>query len=316
MNGDELVTKIFSLLDQLCCKVVIKDFVGFMNWDNSLGTALLPYTGHHSAFCSAVKQDPRAFAKCVRCSRVHQHYCIRRQQPFTVPCFLGLSEYSVPIMIDGLCIGSISAGLWHTDPDASRLKLRSLIAEFEMDGALLLQLFDELPDQAPFPRENCRIIDFFAVLLGEIFRPFVCHIQSSVGKMHPLDKGINTIMTYIRNNYTDPTINVATIASACNYSPSYVSHTFSRYMKMNLRTYINQMRIILAKHELQNGNSVFMTAMVCGYSDANYFTTVFRRVVGVSASQYARTAAHREKPVLPANWPESPGSEKEMVGSP
>ena len=107
--------------------------------------------------------------------------------------------------------------------------------------------------------------------------------------------GFHTILTYIRNNYTDPGISVSSIAKACNYSRSFVSHTFSRYMKMNLRTYINQMRVILAKHELQSGSSVALTAMVCGFSDANYFTTIFRQVVGVSASQYARNTNRRER---------------------
>lgn len=109
------------------------------------------------------------------------------------------------------------------------------------------------------------------------------------------DTGFETILTYIRNHYTDPGINVDAIAKACNYSPSYVSHAFSSRMKRNLRTYVNQLRLILAKRLLQSGSSVARTAMVCGYTDANYFAAVFRRTVGVSPSRYARNAAKAEK---------------------
>ena len=295
MNTDELITKLFFLLDQLCHKIVIKDFVGFMNWDNTLGTALLPYTGHHASVCAAVKQNARAYAKCVRCSHVHQYDCTKFKEAFVIPCFLGLSEYSVPILIGDQCIGSISAGLWCTDPDASEEKIRALAAQFDMDCELLLHLFSELPTEPAFSLPNRSVVDFIAVLLAELFRPFVHHTQSASSKKQDIDKGFHTILTYIRNNYTDPGISVTSIAKACNYSRSYVSHTFSRYMKMNLRTYINQMRVILAKHELQSGSSVALTAMVCGFSDANYFTTIFRQVVGVSASQYARNTNRRER---------------------
>ena len=295
MNTDELITRMFSLLDQRCQKIVIKDFVGFMNWDNTLGTALLPYTGHHAPFCSAVKQNAHAYAKCVRCSHVHQYDCTKFKEPFVIPCFLGLSEYSVPIIAAGQCIGSISAGLWCEAPDSSERKIRALAAQFDMDCELLLHLFAELPQSPALSPQNRNVVDFIAMLLGDLFSPFVRHTQSSSSKKQEVDKGFHTILTYIRNNYTDPGIGVASIAKACNYSRSYVSHTFSHYMKMNLRTYVNQMRVILAKHELQSGSSVAMTAMVCGFSDANYFTTVFRQVVGVTASQYARNTNRRER---------------------
>ncbi len=297
MNAEEMMAKLFSLLDQQFQDIVIKDFVGFMNWNNALGTTLLSYTGHHSAFCTAVKQNSFAYDKCARCSHVHQYDCTKYKKPFSVPCFLGLSEYSVPIMIDDLCIGSISAGLWCSDPAQSEKRIRKLSVQAGMDCELLLRLFSTLPQQAAPVTVNLPLIDFIALLIAEIFRPFAGSGQTASSKYQPVDSGFNTILTYIRNNYTDPGISVSSIAKACNYSNSYVSHTFNRYMNTNIRTYINQLRIILAKHELKNGNSVSMTAMVCGYSDYNYFTTIFHRLVGISASQYAsnrlRKASHR-----------------------
>lgn len=295
MNEGELLRNIFFLLEQLCCEIVIKDFSGFTNWNNSLGRAMLPYAGHHAAFCSAVKQNSKAFAKCIRCSRVHQRLCEKYRHAFVTPCRLGLSEYSVPIVVENVCIGSLSAGLWCADPDSSRRKLLDLISDYQM-GEKLLQLHEELLQTPPLPQQQRSVVDFIALLLGELFRPFVQETEHSSGKKQSADKGINTILTHIRSNYTDPAISVKSIAKACNYSTSYVSHTFSRYMNMNLRAYINHLRIILAKHELVTGNSVSMTAMICGFNDANYFTTVFRNVVGISASQYARTVGGREKP--------------------
>lgn len=68
MNTEELLDSLFSLLEQRCGTVAVKDFTGFLNREQTLGTALLPYTGHHAPFCAAVKQHPACYARCVRCS--------------------------------------------------------------------------------------------------------------------------------------------------------------------------------------------------------------------------------------------------------
>ena len=59
---------------------------------------------------------------------------------------------------------------------------------------------------------------------------------------------------------------------------------------MNLRTYINQLRINVAKGLLKHGYSVSASAYASGFNDANYFCTVFRSIVGMSPSRFARHA--------------------------
>lgn len=103
-----------------------------------------------------------------------------------------------------------------------------------------------------------------------------------------LKQGLDVIRNYIVDHYTDPNISVKTIAKNCHYSVSYVSHTFSNNMRVNIRTYINQLRIVLAKHELTMGNTVTATAAICGFNDTNYFSSIFRAVVGVPPSRWAQ----------------------------
>ena len=83
---------------------------------------------------------------------------------------------------------------------------------------------------------------------------------------------------------------MAQIAAACNYSESHISHVFSQRMHMNLRTYINQLRINVAKGMLKHGCSVSTAAYASGFNDANYFCTVFHAMVGMSPSRFARHA--------------------------
>lgn len=288
MNRYDSFEKLITSLENISGSFVIKDFVGFLNWEPTLGALLLRHTGHHSAFCQSVKQNPGVYARCTLCSDAHRRHCERLQTPFTKSCFLGISEYSVPIMIDQLCIGSISVGHFCSAPADAMLRLKKETERFSLDHPELEQLFCDSVSQNPPSLQTCAVFQFVATFIAEEFRPYA-HRAKAVGETRNSDDdGFQLIRTYIFNNYTSPNINIASIANACNYSESYISHTFKKKMKVNVRTYINQLRIILAKHELANGSSVSFTAMICGFNDANYFSNVFRSMVGIPPSRYAK----------------------------
>ncbi len=287
MSKYQAFNRLMASLENICGNFVIKDFVGFLNWEPTLGALLLRYTGHHSAFCQSIKQVPEIYSRCVLCGTASRRHCERDQVPFSKSCFLGISEYSVPIMIDQLCIGSISIGHTCPDPNDATIRLQKEAQRFSLDFPSLKQLYDNsISPEAP-SAQTCAVFQFVAAFLAEEFRPFV-HLAKLDDSQNPVDSGFEAIRTYIFNNYTSPTISIASIAEACNYSQSYVSHTFKKKMKINVRTYINQLRIVLAKHELSNGSSVSFTAMICGFNDANYFSNVFRSMVGIPPSQYAK----------------------------
>lgn len=290
MDTKALFAPLLSTLDRLCNGFVVKDFAGFLNWESNIGALLLPYTGHHSEFCASVKQNADVYANCARCSRVHERLCKRSFQPFSKPCHLGLEEYSVPIVINGSCIGSISAGLYCPDPARTAERVETLCNQFGFDQPAMTQhlnrsIFASGPSEA-----SKAAVNFMAAYLSELLSPYFDRTMESREIMSAADVGFIDIQNCIYRRFTNSNISVATIARDCNYSPSYVSHIFSQRMGINLRTYINQLRIVLAKHELTNGRNVSMTAMVCGFNDANYFSRVFQELVGIPPSLYARHA--------------------------
>lgn len=287
MSKYDSFEKMITSLEAICGSFVIKDFVGFLNWEPTLGALLLRHTGHHSAFCQSIKQNPNLYARCSLCSAAHKRHCKQLQAPFSKSCFLGISEYSVPIMIDRLCIGSISVGHTCTDFSEASRRLKKEAERLSLNHSELQQIFHESVSPEAPSSQTCAVFQFIADFLAEEFRPFV-HLARLDDAKSPADSGFEAIRTYIFNNYTSPNISIASIAEACNYSQSYVSHTFKKKMKVNVRTYINQLRIVLAKHELSNGSSVSFTAMICGFNDANYFSNVFRSMVGIPPSQYAK----------------------------
>lgn len=288
MENEKALMALLSRLERLNRIIIIKDFVGFLSWNTSLGGILVPHVGHHCAFCTAMKQNEQAYACCVTCSKVHQWLCQRKREPFIRDCRFGLSEYSVPILLDDICIGSLSVGMYCQDRQSSEERIRTLAARWGMRAdELLLSRQQSIYSAEPSEDEKA-VFDIVAFVLADLFRPYASMAKERAES--PTETAFENIMSYLYNHYTDSSLTVAQIAAACNYSDSHISHVFSQRMHMNLRIYINQLRINVAKGLLKHGYSVSASAYASGFNDANYFCTVFRSIVGMSPSRFARHA--------------------------
>ena len=91
---------------------------------------------------------------------------------------------------------------------------------------------------------------------------------------------------YIRENYSRE-LSMQDVAKAMNYSDAYFCKLFKQCFKVNFSAWLNEYRIDRAREMLQNTRlSVREVSIACGYSDANYFARVFKRVTGKTPSEY------------------------------
>lgn len=94
------------------------------------------------------------------------------------------------------------------------------------------------------------------------------------------------IERYIREYYCTE-ISMQSVARAMNYSDAYFCKLFKQCFKVNFSAWLNEYRIDRAREMLQNTRlSVREVSTACGYSDANYFARVFKRVTGKTPSEY------------------------------
>ena len=94
------------------------------------------------------------------------------------------------------------------------------------------------------------------------------------------------IERYIREHYNTE-ISMQSVAKAMNYSDAYFCKLFKQCFKVNFSAWLNEYRIDRAREMLQNTRlSVREVSTACGYSDANYFARVFKRVTGKTPSEY------------------------------
>ena len=94
------------------------------------------------------------------------------------------------------------------------------------------------------------------------------------------------IERYIREYYSTE-ISMQSVARAMNYSDAYFCKLFKQCFKVNFSAYLNEYRIEKAKALLQSTRmNVREISLACGYSDANYFARVFKRITGMTPSEY------------------------------
>lgn len=94
------------------------------------------------------------------------------------------------------------------------------------------------------------------------------------------------VVQYIRNNYQSE-LSMQDVARAMNYSEAYFCKLFKQCFGKNFTSYLTEYRVEEAKRLLEDPMvNIKEIGKAVGYGDSNYFTKVFRRVTGVSPTEY------------------------------
>ena len=97
------------------------------------------------------------------------------------------------------------------------------------------------------------------------------------------------IERYIRKHYHTE-LSMQDVAKAMNYSEAYFCKLFKQCFKVNFSAWLNEFRVEKAKEMLlQTRMSIREISLACGYTDANYFARVFKRITGKTPSEYRIT---------------------------
>ena len=94
-------------------------------------------------------------------------------------------------------------------------------------------------------------------------------------------------MAYIGEHYHEPNIGVAAIAQHLGISEGHLSHTFKKETDYTLLNYLTRYRIHRAMELLRDCRlKVYEVAEQVGYRDIAYFSATFKKLGGMSPSEY------------------------------
>ena len=90
-------------------------------------------------------------------------------------------------------------------------------------------------------------------------------------------------------DHIDEEITLDGVLKLFSVNKNTLNDAFNREVSMSCMTYLEQMRMNLAKRELQFGTHTISEISVgVGYSDTNYFTKVFKKHTGMTPSEFLK----------------------------
>jgi AraC-like DNA-binding protein len=114
----------------------------------------------------------------------------------------------------------------------------------------------------------------------------LCYLENYNPK--PIDSKIKKSVKYLLKHYNDFDLSIKAIAEQSFMSEVYFRKLFKAEYGISPQKYIIALRIQHAKELISTGYySLKEIALMSGYSDYKYFSTEFKKQVGVSPSDYA-----------------------------
>lgn len=106
---------------------------------------------------------------------------------------------------------------------------------------------------------------------------------------------INNIIQITEEQFNNFDLSISVIADELGYNSKYVSHLFKTKMNIGYSEYLRCFRIKYAASLLDNGiDSVKNVAFLSGFTDPLYFSTVFKKTMGVSPKEYIQNTTKRD----------------------
>ena len=328
MKGLSLLKSTFADMEnQYGVHIIIKDLYSLMQTKPAFMDLLWCFYAHENPYCMYIKSKMSAQHECCQAEhtcigrKMNSNPGLYENGAF-VTCPFGVREFYYPIRCAGSTIGALVVGCSPCD----REEFQSICtAESEKHGFVpkkMAEMYDKnirpsaTPDSEVFWRQialcgemlsmscdklisDINIQGFFKYnfILNDanLFMDMDVALKgkrmvsrNALGENRTMTIVINTI-TYIQNNYQNR-ITIEDIAKYCYCSSSTLSHVFAKNYGMTIGKLIHTVRCDRAKILLMESSmSIGQIALECGFSSADYFTSVFKNLTGVTPTEY-RTA--------------------------
>lgn len=265
-----------------------EDINNYIDYLNSLGlcitvhgkgiSGLLTHNVHQNPFCTYVKTDPAAWAKCIREQREvftqHKKGCLFGM------CYAGVEEY-VYFATENVFV---SVGGYGIHPAQAAPRLQRVSRLFGLQEEILKKIYEEGLKHTVENEEK----------LSVLIKP-LCHmialLQLYVSEAEFNSSGsslFDSILQYIQMNFMQD-ISIFDIAYACSCSASTVSHLFKQHTGSSVKSYVTKLRIDQAQKLLETSDlPVNRIAALCGFENTDYFSTVFKKSTGTSPKEYRK----------------------------
>lgn len=240
---------------------------------------LAAYPPQLSSFCRTIRTDSIAHQKCLECDKSACKIASNQRATYTYQCHAGLTESITPLYLGNIPIGYLFFG--QIFPYASHQNgwenIKKLCVDYKIDHKELEKNCYEKP------LISQDYIDSASHIL-EAVASYVCLEHMAVLKHKTMAVQIDE---YIADHFTE-NIDVPSICAKFQIGKTHLYEIAKQCYNMGIAEHIRHLRISKAKDMLRDYPKIAISkiAAECGFSDYNYFITVFKRLVGMPPKAY------------------------------
>lgn len=236
---------------------------------------------HSSEFCRRAKLLHSGLKLCIRCRNRTKDKALNEKKPFCGKCAFGVDEVVYPVVSDGRVLCIVSVGMLCSD-------MEELAEKSKKTAAKLRQSADSLLEVLPC-MQSCKDFDVY-MKLAQAIGSYILLLYESTKAPQAEDSAYHEIVSaaidYIVSNYYKD-ISIDDIAHRYGLNAKYVGRLFKKQTGETFNIYLNRVRVHHAKQFLSGTSAqIIEIALECGYNNVTYFNRVFKKIQGVTPSEY------------------------------
>lgn len=148
-----------------------------------------------------------------------------------------------------------------------------------------LELFEEMLKEAEQKRVGYkhRLSSMLSLILAKL--EIESNEKYSMPEYHRIERGVD----YMRANYSNPQLTITEIANCCGISEVYFRKIYKSVFGVSPLKDLNDLRIrrscaMLKSHYYK----IYTIAESCGFPNVKYFSSTFKKHMGMSPGEYAK----------------------------
>lgn len=236
--------------------------------------------GKHARFCRLINDSPEGHRRCEECDYKAVRACMERRQPYFYKCHAGLQEAILPIFDSGEIVAFMVFGqALDSAPKLQWEHTLSTLGWYDGDLEVLKEAFFELVQLSPAKRNA----------YAEVLEGITSYIQLEGIIRSANFSDQQRLEMYIDEHYMEK-LSLKNISDALGIGTTKLCALAKKLSpEGSITKLISERRVEAAKTMLLKEDlSIAEIAEKVGFSDYNYFTKIFKKIVGTTPSEFKK----------------------------
>lgn len=274
-----------SVFDLDTLRDLLKDFYTISNiritvFDETM-KELVSYPPEVAPYCSVIRGTRAGIEACMKCDRDACERATKKHDTYIYKCHAGFTEAITPLYVEDILVGYLLIGhvFSYPDHDTGWRSVEQATSDLPVNTRMLRKaIYKAVPIDEEYIRSADKILHAVA--------SYLIMERMATLKEEQLAVRLNA---YISTHYTE-SINASVICDALSIGRTQLYKLSKQMYGCGIAEHIRDLRMELARKLLKDRSNATIDeiAGLCGYSDYNYFISVFSRENGQTPGAFRK----------------------------